>query len=157
MSAASRDIDALLAHRPPFRFVDALVDISETDGELVLVLADDDPRLTPEGLLRPLLLVEALAQGTAAFHGAVGAAGAGGADGAAPVRESGLLVSIDSARFHATARAGDRVCLRVHRERQLGPLVRFTATAAVGGTVLVEATVTVRRDIARSESGDDHA
>ena len=128
-------IDRLIAHRAPFRFVDALVRVDPEAGELLLDLARDDPRLH-QGRLAPLLLVEALAQATAAFNRAQ-------ERGDTP--EVGVLVSIDQARFYAAAHGGDRVALHVRAGQTLGPMARFRCAARVAERLLVEAELTVRR------------
>jgi 3-hydroxyacyl-[acyl-carrier-protein] dehydratase len=131
-------IDDLIAHRPPFRFVDEVVEVGEEDGTMLLRLAHDDPRLQ-RGALPAVLLLEAMAQATAAFSGARGAA--------TGEHESGVLVSIDRGRLHGCPRGGDAVLLRVKRAHQLGPVVRFSARAELERTLLAEAEITVRRGL----------
>ncbi len=63
------DIQDLIPHRPPFRFVDTMVSAGEDEGVFALELTIDDERCSA-GTLAPLFLVEALAQSAAAYHGA---------------------------------------------------------------------------------------
>jgi len=125
-------IDSLLPHRPPFRFVDELVEVSGERGEFCLCLAADDPRLL-EGAMSPVLLVEALAQSAAAYqHSRI-----------TGESHRGLLASIDSARFFGAARGGERVQLLIRRDRSYGAFVRFSGTATQGPRPLAEAEFTV--------------
>jgi 3-hydroxyacyl-[acyl-carrier-protein] dehydratase len=140
VSADSAAIDRLIPHRPPFRFVDTLVRAEAAEGELLLELATDDPRLTA-GRLQPLLLVEALAQSAAAYHGAALARDGGGV-------ERGFLVQIDKALLRRAARGGESVRLAIRRTFTMGPMVRFEARARVGDETLAEAEITVAREAA---------
>lgn len=129
-------IDNLLIHRPPFRFVDALVSVSEVDGVFALTLSAGDPRLT-DGRLAPLFLVEALAQSAAAFFGAQQAHSA----------ESGFLVELSAVELLADAHANQSVRLRVTKQRQLGAVARFLGEAKHNDALLARATITVARDV----------
>lgn len=133
-TAIGADIERLIPHRPPFRYVDELVHVKDGRGEFLLRLALEDPRLW-QGKLPPLLLVEALAQCAAAFHGASSSGRA----------ESGVLVQIDKAILRREARAGDEVSLTVRRTHALGKLVRFSGAAHIDGEAVVEAQFTVAR------------
>ncbi len=127
-------IEQWLPHRKPFLFIDELVEMRADGGRFVLRLAPDDPRLT-DGRLKPLLLVEALAQTTAALNGHDNQGRA----------ERGLLVDV-SATFHGDGRAGDVIELDVHRVRVHGALFRYAGRATAGGRLLVEAELTVMRE-----------
>lgn len=129
-----RAIEQWVPHRPPFLFVDEIVSVEKEGGRFVLALAAEDPRLY-DGALPALLLVEALAQSTAAFHGIT-------REGR---RERGMLVEIQDAKLFGAATSGDRVLLDVERTRVHGQLARFRGRASVGGRPLVEAELTVVR------------
>lgn len=130
----SQAIEQLIAHRAPFRYVDELVEVTARRGRFLLRLAPGDPRLS-RGVLPPLFMVEALAQSTAAFWGA----------SQTGTRETGMLVSVDSARFAGSPRAGELVNLTVELTRTLGPLVRFSGVASVHNSELAQVELTVRR------------
>lgn len=131
-------IETLIPHRPPFRFVDRVVACYEAAGCCALALQKDDPRLQ-NGVLPPLYLLEALAQSAAAYHGcALQRAGS-------TQRETGMLVQIDKATLHASARAGEDVILEIQRSHTLGAMVRFTGRARVGDRPLAEAGFIVMR------------
>jgi 3-hydroxymyristoyl/3-hydroxydecanoyl-(acyl carrier protein) dehydratase len=143
MSASALSLDACLAHRPPFRFVDAVESVGEGGGECRLVLAVDDARLQ-HGALPSCLLLEALFQAAAALRGACKA------EGQRP--EIGVLASLEQARFYGTARAGDCVRLSITPGPTLGALARLSGQARRGhggdagaGELLAEATWTVAR------------
>ena len=127
-------IEQWIPHRKPFLFIDELVEMRPDGGRFVLRLAPDDPRLD-KGTLKPLLLVEALAQTTAALAGHEH-----------PERpERGLLVDV-SATFHGDGHGGDVIDLDVHRVRTHGALHRYSGRATVGDRLLVEAELTVMRE-----------
>lgn len=135
-------IDALIPHRPPFRFVDEVIRIEGEEGSFALRLAENDARLRGNGLA-PLFLLEALAQSTAAFHGAhLQLEPNRGSE-----LEEGVLVQIDAAELHQRASAGDDVLLWVRRSHRLGSLVRFETRASVADTVLARADITVQRQV----------
>jgi 3-hydroxyacyl-[acyl-carrier-protein] dehydratase len=129
-----RGIDELVPHRPPFRFVDELVTVEAERGEFILRLAVEDTRLH-EGVLSPLLLVEALAQATAGHHAFLHPEAAAG----------GMLVELADVQLFAPARGGERVTLVVEKTREHGVFARFTGRALVDGRVLAEAQLTVVR------------
>jgi 3-hydroxymyristoyl/3-hydroxydecanoyl-(acyl carrier protein) dehydratase len=129
-------IEPWLPHRPPFRFVDELIDVAGERGEFALHLGADDERLQG-GVLPTILLLEALAQGTAAFFGYRERRGA----------EPGMLVELSSVELLGTARAGETVRLIVERRQQLGALARFAGEAHVGTRLLARANVTVARGL----------
>ncbi len=126
-------IEPLIPHRAPFRFVDAAVHVDATGGDFVITLSPDDERLT-SGYLAPLLLVEALTQSAAAWHGT-----------RQQTEETGVLAQIERARLYGAARGGERVLLHVERERVLGNLARFVGSARRGDETLADAVFTVRR------------
>lgn len=132
-------IEQYLPHRLPFRFVDSIKQVDETSGEFSLLLEQSDKRLI-DGVISPLLLVEALAQSAAAFHG-IAKERAG-----AKEPESGMLVQIDSAQFLKAASSGFEIGLRIERTHELGALVRFKGAATQQDEVLVEAVFTVARN-----------
>ena len=127
-------IEQWLPHREPFLFVDELVELRPDGGRFLLRLAAGDRRLT-DGTLRPLLLVEALAQTTAALNGREHPGNP----------ERGLLVDV-SATFHGHGRAGDAIELDVTRLRVHGALYRYAGRATVDGRLLVEVELTVMRE-----------
>lgn len=153
------EIESWIAHRPPFRWVDTLVDLQDDGGSFVLRLAPEQPRMQ-HGLHPSLVLLEALAQSTAAFWGAQ-AAGRGettstvsSVPSAAPSAnpsptnvESGVIVAIDDAMLVASPRPHDEIILTVRRTHMLGPLVRFSGEARRGETLLCRADLSVRRAI----------
>jgi 3-hydroxymyristoyl/3-hydroxydecanoyl-(acyl carrier protein) dehydratase len=128
----SKGLDELVPHRAPFRFVDEVVSVETDRCELLLRLAPNDARLTA-GELRPLLVVEALAQSTAAFYGAHGTEGT----------RIGLLVELSHVRLHGPALAGETVRLLVELHREISGFARFAGRAFAGARLLAEAELTV--------------
>lgn len=130
-------VERWLPHRAPFRFVDELLSLEEGRAAFALNLASDDARLI-DGLLQPLFALEALAQSTAAYHGARKGDGV----------ETGMLVEIGRATLKQPARAGEQVRLEIEQLHALGALVRFRGKATASGRLLVEAELTVARGAA---------
>ncbi len=140
--AVSASVEGFIAHRSPFRWVDALVSVEDDGGHFRLTLSPSEPRMQV-GLHPSLILVEALAQSTAAFWGAHAAGSS--AETEAP-KESGVIVSIDEARFLGSPLPGDDIALCVRRTHVLGPLVRFAGEAHRGDTLLCRVHLSVHRD-----------
>ena len=126
--------DRLIPHRPPFRFVDDVLEVGDESAELVLRLVPGDARLT-NGRLAPLFLIEALAQAAAAFHGLKNAG----------TPEAGMLVQLDRVQLLAAACEGDEVHLTVRRTHTLGALVRFDGRVRVADCLLAAGELTVAR------------
>lgn len=131
-------IEELIPHRFPFRFVDRAVRSDENGGEFLLELEPDDGR-APDGTFAPLLLVEALAQSAAAWHG-----GRMASMGATEP-ETGMLASIDTARLMGSAHTGETVRLEVRRGHRLGAMMRFDGRASCDDRLLATARLTVVR------------
>ena len=130
-------IEQIVPHRSPFRFVDSLVEIDGDTGRFELALLPADTRLC-HGTLSPLLLVEALAQSTAAYNAASSPNSAQG-------KERGVLVEVSKAQLHGPARGGAKVDLEVRKTRQFGQLVRFEGWARQESELLVTVELTVQR------------
>ncbi len=83
-----------------------------------------------------LLMVESMAQGTAAWFGSQNAAGK---------PEPGVLVSVDKARFAGRPRPGDPLTVKIRRKRTFGALVMFEGEVWVHHRMLAQAEIVVRR------------
>jgi len=137
MSPDRPDPDLVLAglpHRPPFRFVDEVVE--RVAGERIVAARVFRPEedffrghFPGDPLVPGVLLVECMAQ-------AAGLAEA--------VAERARLARIDEARFHAPVRPGERVVVSMRRAARFGPVVRYEGDCRVEGTVVAEGTVTLR-------------
>ncbi len=130
---------ALLPHGPEFRFVDRLTALEPgVRGEGEYTVRGDEPFLRghfPGDPMMPgVLLVEAAAQ----LAGIV----AQSDPNHAPM--PGLkLTALRGVKILGTARPGETICLRAELKARLGNLVHATATAMVGGNIVLQTEVTL--------------
>ena len=130
---------AFLPHGPEFRFVDRLTALEPgVRGEGEYTVRGDEPFLRghfPGDPMMPgVLLVEAAAQ----LAGIV----AQSDPNHAPM--PGLkLTALRGVKILGTARPGETICLRAELKARLGNLVHATATAMVGGNIVLQTEVTL--------------
>jgi 3-hydroxymyristoyl/3-hydroxydecanoyl-(acyl carrier protein) dehydratase len=87
-----------------------------------------------------LLMVESIAQAAAAFHGVML-----NASGQEEVVETGVLASVDKVRISGRPRPGDRLTIKVRRQKTFGPMVLIAGEVWVSHRLLCSAQVFVRR------------
>jgi 3-hydroxyacyl-[acyl-carrier-protein] dehydratase len=98
--------EQLIPHRPPMQLVDSLVSYSETEIRIEAVPGADCIFVGADGILAQAALVELLAQGYAA------AKGYDDLVNGRPITE-GYLVGVRKLALSGTARAGDRLQIRI--------------------------------------------
>ena len=126
-----------IPHREPFLFVGTATDVDSEGG----VFRWDFPRTGDSFALRmcpSLLMVEAMAQAAAAWHGLF-CASAGGEV------EHGTLASIDGARFSGRPHPGDCMITKVRQKKVFGALVMLDGEVWVHHRLLAQAKLVVRR------------
>lgn len=134
---AEIDPAALLPQRPPFRFVDRVVETTEESAHCQFRMPEAGDcfslRMLPEALL-----VEALAQTTAILM----LAPREGDDGERP--KGGVLGAVDGFRFEGRPEPGETIDLRARLRKQLGPVAMFQVEARRGQQFLCRGTLTIR-------------
>lgn len=144
------DIKKLLPHRPPFLFVDRLIDICPGESAVgIKGVTVSEPYFVghfPEFAVMPgVILVEAMAQ----------TAGAVVVDSLRRTEPPLVyFMTIDRARFRHPVRPGDLLRIPVRTLRRRGPVWRFAGAAYVGQKLCAEAefSAMIRDDV--SDGGD---
>jgi 3-hydroxyacyl-[acyl-carrier-protein] dehydratase len=119
------DPAAYLPHRDPFLILDRITALESGVAATALLLATADERPLP-----PVLLIEAMAQ--------LGGIAAGQQEG-----EGGILAAFDRAVLPAVVGPGERVTVAVRIVKAFGTLFLVEGTAAVDGTVIARADLTL--------------
>ncbi len=127
------EIERILPHRPPFLFVDEVVELSETRIVAKKLVRPDEYFFTGhfpgEPIMPGVLIIEALAQ-------------TGGVLLLRKHRDAiPLFMGIDRARFKRIVRPGDTLVLDVSVLQERGTVVRIAGVATVDGAIAGEATI----------------
>ena len=131
----STAIESLLPHRAPMRWLDALVECTDTTATgTVLVTAEHFAVV--EGTMLECALVECAAQTVAAALGQRRRA-----CGDSSPAQTGMLAAVSNFQINARPAVGDTLTIEVREVKRLGPMLRIAARIVVGqppsaGTVL---------------------
>jgi 3-hydroxymyristoyl/3-hydroxydecanoyl-(acyl carrier protein) dehydratase len=124
-----------LPHAAPFLLLDRILAIDEHGGRFSKGLTVDDPLVGRSGVLSPILVVEAMAQGAGLVlmrrEPALGARG------------GVVLAAIDRCEVGAPARAGDILIVEITVTRRYADMVRIHGRAAAGGHACATAILTL--------------
>jgi predicted hotdog family 3-hydroxylacyl-ACP dehydratase len=130
-------LDELMPHRPPMRWIDALVDCTDTTAAATLTFAEDSLAVA-HGRVLETALVECIAQTVAVAMGhrarAIGKTGM-------PI--SGMLTSVSGFRVHNSAPAGKPLHIEVRELRRLGMMMMISGTVSCEGQVVASGELTL--------------
>ena len=134
LAAAGDSAADFLPHTAPFLLLDRIVAIDGPTGRFVKHVTADDPLLSPDGELSPLLLLEAMAQGAGIVLGRQ----------EPELRARGaVLAAIDHCELSGSAAIGDQLEVEVTVVRRYAGMARIRARASVGARTCATAALTL--------------
>ena len=116
------DIETLIPHRAPMRFIEALTDCTETTARATACFTADHFAVT-NGAVLETALVECVAQTVAAALGH--RAGTSGKTGAA---NNGMLAAVSNFKIHARPPLNRLLTIEVREVKRLGPMLLIAGT-----------------------------
>ena len=136
-----------LPHTAPFLLLDRILAIDDTTGRFSKCVATDDPLVGPAGVLAPILVVEAMAQGAGLVLML--------REPGMRARGSAVLAAIDRCEVHVPARVGDLLVVEIRVVRRYAEMARVRGRALVGDQVCANASLTLAfaADPARAGAG----
>lgn len=127
----------MIPHRYPFLMIDRVIEVVPNVGAIgIKNVSINEPHFQGHFPRRPVmpgvLIIEAMAQSAAVLV----------VETLGQAFEGKLVyfMSVDRARFRKPVTPGDVMYVHVRKERQRGPVWKFTAEARVEGAVVAEAT-----------------
>lgn len=126
----SSSIEELLPHRPPMRWVDALVECTDTTA-VAMVRIGSEHFAVRDGVLLETALVECVAQTVAAAlgHRLRASGNAGGAN-------QGMLAAVSGFKVFAQPRIGQTLIVETREVKRLGPMLLVAATITCEGQLV---------------------
>ena len=124
-----------LPHTAPFLLLDRILALDATTGRFSKAVTTDDPLVAASGVLSPILIVEAMAQG----------AGLVLMTREPELRDRGstFLAAVDRCEILAPVRIGDLMIVETTVVRRYAEMARVAGTASVADRPSVRATITL--------------
>ena len=116
------DIETLIPHRAPIRFIEALTDCKDTSARATACFTSDHFAVT-NGAVLETALIECVAQTGAAALGH--RAGASGKTGAA---NNGMLAAVSNFNIHSPPPLDQLLTIEVREVKRLGPMLLIAGT-----------------------------
>src|SRR5881409_4043240 len=132
-------MENLIPHRPPMRWVDALVDCTDTTASATACF-NADHFAVAEGKVLETALVECVAQTVAAAMGHRARA-KGEPDS---IGESGMLVSVSGFRIISPPPVGKCLHIEVQENKRFGPMLLVSGRVSREGQVIASGELTLR-------------
>jgi len=126
----SAEIEKLLPHRAPMRWVDALVDCTETTA-IATARIDPNHFAVENGALLETALIECVAQTVAAALGQRMSASGQNASS-----NMGMLIGVSNFRIETRPKAGQMLTIETREVKRLGPMLLVAATITCEGELV---------------------
>ena len=126
----SAEIEKLLPHRAPMRWVDALVDCTETTA-IATARIDANHFAVENGALLETALIECVAQTVAAALGQRMSASGQNASS-----NMGMLIGVSNFRIETRPKAGQMLTIETREVKRLGPMLLVAATITCEGELV---------------------
>ncbi len=133
----SADIETLLPHRAPMRWIDALTECTATTARATVCL-DAAHFAVAGGVVLETALVECVAQTIAAAQGQ--RARAPGGSGRPSV---GMLAAVANFKIHAPPPLGKTLEIEINELKKFGPMILVSGTITCAGQILATGELTV--------------
>jgi len=130
-------INALLPHRPPMQWIDALIDCDETAARATASFVADHFAAN-DGQVLETALVECAAQTVAAAK-SYRAQTSGQAD----LIGTGMLTGVSNFRVHSRPSAGSTLQIEVRELKRLGPMLMVSSTISCDGRPVASGELTL--------------
>lgn len=126
----SDEIDTLIPHRPPMRWINALTECTETTARATACFQPEDFAVT-NGAPCETALVECIAQTVAAALGYRGRA-----QGKSGPAKEGMLVGVSNFKIHSRPAVGKILVIEIRELKRLGTMLMISGTISCDGQVI---------------------
>ena len=130
-------IEQLIPHRAPMRWIDALVECTDTTAVATAMFGGEHFAVEQSAVLETAL-VECVAQTAAAALGhraqASGKTGAG---------NNGMLIAVTNFRIESRAPAGEILRIEISERKRLGPMLMISSTITCEGKPIASGDLTL--------------
>jgi predicted hotdog family 3-hydroxylacyl-ACP dehydratase len=130
-------IETLLPHQPPMRWIDELVEFTETTAKAVVCFPSDHFAVA-NGAVLETALVECVAQTVAAAQSA--RAQASGKSGAP---SGGMLAAVSGFQIRSRPACGQTLHIEVREVRRFGPMLLVSGTVTCDGQLVASGELTL--------------
>jgi predicted hotdog family 3-hydroxylacyl-ACP dehydratase len=133
----SDSLDALIPHRPPMQWIDALIECADTAAAATACFGPGDFPVAG-GFVLETALVECVAQTAAA---ALGSRARGGGDPHRPA--AGMLAAVRDFQIVERPPIGRPLRIEIRQLRQFGPMLLISGTVACDGRRIASGELTL--------------